>query len=85
MFQAEKAYARVLGWEVVWHIKDPQIVVYAQLCPTLCDPLDCSLPGSSVHGILQARITRVDCYFLILPSPALGLLAVSFDLTPIKK
>ena len=28
----------------------------AQLCLTLCDPMDCSLPGSSVHGILQARI-----------------------------
>ena len=28
----------------------------AQLCPTLRDPTDCSLPGSSVHGILQARI-----------------------------
>ena len=27
-----------------------------QLCPTLCDPVDCSPPGSSVHGILQARI-----------------------------
>ena len=27
-----------------------------QLCPTLCDPMDCSLPGSSVHEILQARI-----------------------------
>ena len=27
-----------------------------QLCPTLCNPIDCSLPGSSVHGILQARI-----------------------------
>ena len=27
-----------------------------QLCATLCDPMDCSLPGSSVHGILQARI-----------------------------
>ena len=26
-----------------------------QLCPTLCDPLDCSLPDSFVHGILQAR------------------------------
>ena len=26
------------------------------MCPTLCDPVDCSLPGSSVHGILQARI-----------------------------
>ena len=25
-------------------------------CPTLCDPMHCSLPGSSVHGILQARI-----------------------------
>ena len=34
-------------------------LVYAkslQLCPTLCDPMDCSLPGFSVHGILQARI-----------------------------
>ena len=28
----------------------------AQLCLTLCDPMDCSLPGSSLHGILQARI-----------------------------
>ena len=28
----------------------------AQSCPTLCDPVDCSLPGSSVLGILQARI-----------------------------
>ena len=28
----------------------------AQLCLTLCDPMDCSLPGSSIHGIFQARI-----------------------------
>ena len=28
----------------------------AQSCLTLCDPMDCRLPGSSVHGILQARI-----------------------------
>ena len=28
----------------------------AQSCPTLCHPVDCSLPGSSIHGILQARI-----------------------------
>ena len=27
-----------------------------QLCPTLCDPIDGSLPGSSVHGILQVRV-----------------------------
>ena len=28
----------------------------AQLCPTLRDPIDCSLPGSSIHGIFQARV-----------------------------
>ena len=28
----------------------------AQLCPTLCDPMDCRPPGSSVHGISQASI-----------------------------
>ena len=28
----------------------------AQSCPTLSDPMDCSPPGSSVHGIFQARV-----------------------------
>ena len=28
----------------------------AQPCPTLSNPMDCSLPGSSVHGIFQARV-----------------------------
>ena len=28
----------------------------AQLCPTLSDPMDCSLPGSSIHGIFQTRV-----------------------------
>ena len=31
-------------------------VLVAQSCPTLCDPMTCSLPASSVHGILQVRI-----------------------------
>ena len=31
-------------------------VLVLQSCPTLCDPTDCSLPGFSVHGILQVRI-----------------------------
>ena len=30
-------------------------MLVAWSCPTLCDPMDCSPPGSSVHGILQAR------------------------------
>ena len=33
-------------------------VLVTQLCPTLCNPMDCTLPGSSVHGILQARILK---------------------------
>ena len=36
-----------------------------QLCPTLCDPMDCNLPGSSVRGILQARILE----WIVMPSP----------------
>ena len=32
------------------------VVLVTQLCLTLCYPMDCSLPGSSVHGIRQARI-----------------------------
>ena len=28
----------------------------AQSCPTLSDPMDCSLPGSSIHGVFQARV-----------------------------
>ena len=32
----------------------------AQSCPTLSHPMDCSLPGSSIHGILQARVLEWD-------------------------
>ena len=31
-------------------------VLVTQSCPTLCDPMDCSPPGSSLHGIVQARV-----------------------------
>ena len=41
-------------------------VLVAQLCPTLCNPMVSSLPGFSVHGILQARILDN------LPFPSLG-------------
>ena len=34
-----------------------------QLCPTLCDPIDGSLPGSSVPGILQARVLELVAIF----------------------
>ena len=38
----------------------------AQLCPTLCNPMDCNPLGSSIHGIFQARVLeRVAIYFLL--------------------
>ena len=41
------------------------VCVSHQSCLTLCDPMDCSLPGSYVHGILQARILE----WVAFPSP----------------
>ena len=39
----------------------------AQLCPTLSDPMDCSLPGSSNHGIFQARVLEwFNTYFVFM-------------------
>ena len=45
----------------------------AQLCPTLSDPMDCSLPGSSIHGVFQARVLEW------LPLPSLNFLATSWE------
>ena len=45
-----------------WVVVVVVVFLEAQSCPTLCDPMDCNPPGSSVHGILQARI-------LPFPSP----------------
>ena len=53
--RAEPVYTtRFHNWELFWY--ESVKVLVAQSCPTLCDPMDCSLPGSSVHGISQARI-----------------------------
>ena len=38
---------------ILWKWSEIEV---AQSCPTLCDPMDCSLPGSSVHGIFQAIV-----------------------------
>ena len=41
----------------------------AQSCPTFCDPMDCSLPGSSIHGIFQARV--LECGAIAFSNSAL--------------
>ena len=41
------------------------LCLVAQLCLTLCDPIDCSLPGSSVHGGFPTKNTGVGCHALL--------------------
>ena len=48
-------YSKSLTFKHKWKLK----VLVAQSCPTLCTPMDCRLPGSSVHGISQARILEL--------------------------
>ena len=59
----EKALkARLAGicdppWDL-YEVSGADLVLVAQLCPTLCDLMSCSPPGSSVHGISQTRILK---------------------------
>ena len=55
--------ARTLEWVAIsfsnawkWKVKVKSESEVAQLCPTISDPMDCSLPGSSIHGIFQTRV-----------------------------
>ena len=41
------------------------LCLVAQLCPTLCDPMDCSSPGSSVHGDSPGKNIGVGCHALL--------------------
>ena len=57
----EKGYMYMCGWVPLlstWNYPNTWLWKWkcCKLCPTVCNPVDCSLPGSSVHGILQARI-----------------------------
>ena len=50
------------------------VKVKVELCLTLCDPTDCSLPGSSVHGIFLAQILEyvdLTLFIVIFPKPHL--------------
>ena len=59
---AERGPSSALPWGDSWHFLSPQHLccccLLAKSCLTLCDPMDCSPPGSPVHGILQAWTHR---------------------------
>ena len=57
------------------YLKEQKVKV-AQLYPTLCDPMDCSPQGSSVHGDSPSKKNEVDCHALLqgtFPSPGIEL------------
>ena len=54
--QPEGPLCKLTSTNALLEVKSDVKVSVAQLCLTLCDPMDCSPPGSSVHGISQARI-----------------------------
>ena len=51
-----KDHKRLIWTTICQEIRQPFAWLVTQSCPTLLDPMDCSPPDSSVHGILQARI-----------------------------
>ena len=54
--QKEQGHSLIGELRSVTQPKKKKKVKLLQLCLTLCNPMDCSLPGSSVHGIFQARV-----------------------------
>ena len=64
-FEGLRAYFLVCSWELLISKGSHVHAQLLQSCPTLCDPMDHSLPGSSVHGIFQARILE----WLPFPTP----------------
>ena len=50
MQETQEMWGQYLGWE---DLLESEV---AESCPTLCDPMDCSPPGSSVHGVFQAIV-----------------------------
>ena len=55
--EIHKNHESLLVWLRIWvYISKYLCVLVAQLCPTLCNSMDCSSPGSNVHRIIQARI-----------------------------
>ena len=57
LFSVEPTAALLCGLSVL-KTKGKSESEVAQLCPNFCNPMDCSLPGSSVHGIFQARVLK---------------------------
>ena len=76
MFSKSWIQFSIDGWSCVPSLLFDIDIEVPQSCPTLCNPMDCSLPGSSVHEIFPGKNTGVGCHFLlweIFPTQGLNL------------
>ena len=55
----------VSSMQLMWQLLESRPSEIAQSCPTVCNPMDCSLPHSSVHGIFPGKSTGVGCQILL--------------------
>ena len=75
IFLTHGSNPNLLHWQVdslpLSHQRNPylplccMLCLVSQSCPTLCDPMDCSPPGSSVHGDSPGKNTGVGCHALL--------------------
>ena len=63
VLETEKDFPKEITYLKAIYNAELPVVLIAQSCPTLCNPMDCSPPGSSVPEILQARI--LECVALL--------------------
>ena len=56
---------KFINFKCTWNDVMYECVLVAQMCLTLCNPMDCSLPGSSVHVISQGKNAGVGCHSLL--------------------
>jgi len=85
--KAEKHYLQLLRHLLQRLLSESESEV-TQSCPTLCNPMDCSLPGFSVHGIFQAKILEWGAISFskgsAQPRDQAGSLALQVDALPSK-
>ena len=70
---SERTQALPRGMLMSWSLSQCYCCLVAKSCPTFCDPMDCSPPGASVHGISQVRILEWVIIFFSgdLPDPGI--------------
>ena len=61
---ADWMFEKLKSWDSILLDRGVRVCEFIQLCLTLCDPMDCSPPGSSIHAVLQARILE----WVVMPS-----------------